>query len=280
MHLAKEIRMKVLRGRTALITGASRGIGMLVAKRLASEGMNLALAARSTDKLEQLAIELRQQGVKVIFLQTDVTKESDLVRLVDATIAEFGTIDVLVNNAGIEAFQPFQLIDSADIVQTIQTNLTASLLLTRFVLPHMLKNGRGHIVNMASTAGKFGPAFGAAYGATKAGLIAFTQSLRGELYKTGVSASAICPGFADDGGIYEVIKERTGRKMPWYVGSTSAQEVARVVVKAIQRDTPDVIVNFPALRPVFTLNQAFPRIGEWLVRVTTRRFLKQAATRE
>ena len=272
--------MKVLRGRTALITGASRGIGMLVAKRLASEGMNLALAARSTDKLEQLAIELRQQGVKVIFLQTDVTKESDLVRLVDATIAEFGTIDVLVNNAGIEAFQPFQLIDSADIVQTIQTNLTASLLLTRFVLPHMLKNGRGHIVNMASTAGKFGPAFGAAYGATKAGLIAFTQSLRGELYKTGVSASAICPGFADDGGIYEVIKERTGRKMPWYVGSTSAQEVARVVVKAIQRDTPDVIVNFPALRPVFTLNQAFPRIGEWLVRVTTRRFLKQAATRE
>jgi len=272
--------MKELRGRTAIITGASRGIGMLVAKRLATEGMNLALAARSTDKLEQLATELLQQGVKVIYLQTDVAKESDLVRLVDATIAEFGTIDVLVNNAGIEAFKPFQFIDSADIVQTIQTNLTASLLLTRFVLPHMLKNGRGHIVNMASTAGKFGPAFGAAYGASKAGLIAFTQSLRVELYKTGVSATAICPGFADDGGIYEVIKERTGRKMPWYVGSTSAQEVARVVVKAIQHDKPDVIVNFPALRPVFTLNQAFPRIGEWLVRITTRRFLKQAATRE
>lgn len=271
--------MKELRGRTALITGASRGIGMLVAKQLAHEGMNVALAARSTDKLEQLAAELRQLGVRAIAIETDVAQENDLARLVDATLAEFGAIDVLVNNAGIEAFQPFQLIDSADIVSTIQTNLTASLLLTRLVLPQMLKNGRGHIVNMASTAGKFGPAFGAAYGASKAGLIAFTQSLRGELYKSGVSASAICPGFADHGGIYEVIKERTGRRIPWYVGSTSAETVARVVVKAIRNDSPDLIVNFPALRPVFTLNQAFPRLGEWLVRVTTRRFLKQAAAR-
>ncbi|WP_397571472.1 SDR family NAD(P)-dependent oxidoreductase [Schlesneria sp. T3-172] len=271
--------MKELRGRTALITGASRGIGMLVAKELAREGMNLALAARSADKLEQLATELRSLGIKVVPVETDVAKEDDLRRLVETTMSELGSIDVLVNNAGIEAFQPFQVIDPQDITQTIQTNLTASLLLTRFVLPHMLKNGRGHIVNMASTAGKFGPAFGAAYGASKAGLIAFTQSLRGELYKTGVSASAICPGFADNGGIYEVIKDRTGKRIPWYVGSTSAEKVARVVVRAIRNDRPDMIVNFPALRPVFTLNQALPSLGEWIVRVTTRRFLKQAATR-
>ena len=272
--------MKELQGRTALITGASRGIGLYVAKTLAKEGMNIVLAARSSQLLEELAVELRQLGVRALAVETDVADESQLHRLVDAALAEFGSIDVLVNNAGIEAFRPFHLIEPADVTQTIQVNLTATLILTRLVLPHMLQAGRGHIVNMASTAGKYGPAFGAAYGATKAGMIAFTQSLRGELYKTGISASAICPGFATEGGVYEVIKERTGRGTPWYLGSTSAEAVSRAVVRSIRHDRPEAIINFPALRPVFVLCQAFPRIGEWIVRVTTRRFLKLAATRK
>lgn len=272
--------MKELRGRTALITGASRGIGLVVANALAREGMNVALAARTPELLEQRAAELRELGVKAVAFPVDVSDRAQLIPLVDATIAEFGSIDVLVNNAGIEAFRPFHLIDPEDVVQTIQVNLTASLLLTRYVLPHLLKQGRGHIVNMSSTAGKYGPAFGAAYGASKAGMIAFTQSLRGELFKTGVSASAICPGFATDGGVYEVIRQRTGRSTPWYLGSTSAEAVARAVVKAIRHDRPELIINFPALRPVFVLCQAFPRIGEWIVRTTTRRFLKLAAERK
>jgi short-subunit dehydrogenase len=272
--------VKELRGRTALVTGASGGIGLIVAWALAREGMNLALAARSREPLEQLALELRQSGVRAVAFPTDVADEAQLRELVTATIGEFGGIDLLVNNAGIEAFRPYHLIEPKDIVRTIQVNLSATLLLTRFVLPHMLAAGRGHIVNMASTAGKYGPAFGAAYGASKAGMIAFTQALRGELHRTGVSASAICPGFTHDGGIYEVIKHRTGRGTPWYLGSTSAQAVARAVIKSIRNDRPELIVNFPALRPVFVLCQAFPRLGEWIVRVTTRRFLKQAASRD
>ncbi len=272
--------MKQLRGRTAIITGASRGIGLVVAKALAREGMNLVVAARSAEPLERLSVELQQLGIRAIAVPTDVEDQHQLQQLVETTLREFGSIDLLVNNAGIEAFRPFHLIEPLDIVQTLNVNLTATLLLTRFVLPHMLKQGHGHIVNMASTAGKYGPAFGAAYGASKSGMIAFTQSLRGELYQTGVSASAICPGFAHDGGIYEVIKTRTGRGTPWYLGSTSADAVARAVIKSIQNDRPDLIVNFPALRPVFVLCQAFPKLGEWIVRLSTRRFLKQAASRE
>ena len=271
--------MQNLKGRCAIITGASAGLGLRVARALAGQGMNLVLAARSADVLEGVANEMRGLGVKAIAVPTDVADDGQLQRLVERTVTEFGAIDVLVNNAGIEAFRSFHEIDPTDIRRTIDVNLTATLLLTRFVLPYMVKSGSGHIVNMASLAGKHGPAYGAAYGASKAGMIAFTQSLRAEYLGTGISASAICPGFAFDGGIYEVIRQRIGRGAPWYVGSTTAEAVARAVVKAIKRDRPDVIVNVPALRPVFTLCQAFPRIGEWIVRQTTIKFLKRAGGR-
>lgn len=271
--------MKDLKGRTAIITGASAGLGVRVARALAREGMNLVLAARSVDALETVATEMRSLGVKAIVVPTDVSDESDLIRLVDQAMAEFGAIDVLVNNAGIEAFRTYHELDPNDIRRTIDVNLTATLLLTRYVLPHMVKDKRGHIVNMASIAGKQGPAYGAAYGASKAGMIAFTQALRGEYRSKGISASAICPGFAKDGGIYEEMKQRIGRGVPWYLGSTNAEAVARAVVKAIKGNRPELILNVPALRPVFTLCQAFPRIGEWLVHKVTLRFLKQAGTR-
>ena len=270
--------MKDLKGRLAIITGASAGLGVRVARALAAEGVNLVLAARSAGALEAVAAEVRALGVKSIAVPTDVSDESQLQRLVERSVAEFGAVDILVNNAGIEAFRSFHELDPADIRRTIDVNLTASLLLTRYVLPHMVLARRGHIVNMASTAGKYGPAYGAAYGASKAGMIAFTQALRGEYYGTGISASAVCPGFASDGGIYEVIRQRVGKGTPWYVGATNAEAVARAVVKAIKSDRPDLIVNFPALRPVFTLCQAFPRIGEWIVRKTTLKFLKRAGT--
>lgn len=272
-------RMKNLNGRCAIITGASAGLGVRVARALAREGMNLVLAARSAESLEAVAAEMRGLGVKAIAVPTDVSDDSQLQGLVDRAIAEFGAVDVLVNNAGIEAFRSYHEIDPADIHRTIDVNLTGTLILTRLTLPHMVKAGRGFIVNMASIAGKQGPAYGAAYGATKAGMIAFTQSLRCEYHGTGISATAICPGFASDGGVYEVIRKRVGRGTPWYVGSTTAEAVARAVVKGIKQDRPDLIVNFPALRPIFTLCQMFPRIGEWIVRSTTLRFLKRAGKR-
>jgi short-subunit dehydrogenase len=269
--------MKDLRGRNAIVTGASMGLGVRVARALAREGMNLILAARSAEALEDVAAEMRDLGVKAVAVPTDVLNEEHLKRLVARAVDEFDSIDVLVNNAGIEAFRQYHEIDPADIRRTIDVNLTATLLLTRYVLPHMVAAKRGHIVNMASTAGKYGPAFGAAYGTSKAGQIAFTQALRGEYHGTGISASAICPGFATDGGIYDVIKKRLGRGTPWWLGGTNADKVALAVVKAIKQDRPELILNRPALRPVFTICQAFPRLGEAIVRLTTRRFLKQAA---
>ena len=204
---------------------------------------------------------------------------SDRERLVEQTLAEFGRVDVLVNNAGIETYCPFAELPTEDIIRTIDVNLTAALVLSRLVLPHMLAAGAGHIVNMSSTAGKHGPAYGAAYGASKAGLISLTESLRGEFRGRGVSASVICPGFTHDGGIYERMKRATGRGTPFQMGSTSAAAVARAVVKAIQKDQPEVLLNWPPMRPVFVLAELWPAVGEWIIRRASVRFLKRIATR-
>ncbi len=271
--------MKVLRGRSAIVTGASAGLGVRVARALAAEGMNLILAARTADALEQVAAELRGLGVKAIAVPTDVSDEGQLQRLVERAMTEFGSIDVLVNNAGIEAFRRFEEIPPTDIRRTIDVNLTATLLLTRYVIPHMRQAGRGHIVNMASIAGKQGPAFAAVYGASKAGMIAFTQSLRSEYHGSGISASAICPGFASDGGVYEQLRQRSGQSAPWYVGGTSSEAVARAVVRAIKSDRADIILNIPALRPLFTLCSLFPRIGEAIYRLASRKYLERVAKR-
>jgi len=266
-----------LAGKTALVTGASAGIGRHIAAALAREKMNLVLAARSPDVLQKAASELSAAGVEAIAVPTDVADSRALLRLVEQGVDRFGTIDVLINNAGIDAFREYHELDASEIIATIDVNLTASLLLTRMVLPHMLRAKRGHVVNVSSTAGKQGPAYGAAYAASKAGLIAFTQSLRGEYRGTGISASVLCPGFTHDGGIYDRIRRETGRDTPALMGSTSAEAVARAAVRAIRRDLPEVIVNRPPMRPLFALAELFPALAEWCIHKTTTRFLKRVA---
>lgn len=260
-----------------LVTGASAGIGRTICRRLAPTGCRLILAARSVDKLQLLAEELRAAGGDAIVIPTDVGDPDSVRKLAESAREQAGRVDVLINNAGIECFADLDSLSDESIQQTIATNLTGAILLTRHVLPIMREQRSGQIINMASTAGKHGPAFGAVYGATKAGLIAFTQSLRGELKGTGIDASAVCPGFATDGGIYDEIVRATGRRTPLHLGGTTAAAVARAVESLILRPRPEVILNFPWLRPVFVLREAFPWLGEKLILSATRRFLRQAS---
>jgi short-subunit dehydrogenase len=269
-----------IRGSTALVTGASAGIGLAVARRLAACGANLVIAARRADKLEAAADLLRTSGIKVLTVPTDVGRRADLEKLVETAIAQMGTIDILVNNAGVEAFCHYENLPPERIEETIRVNLTSALVLTRLVLPYMLTAERGHVVNMSSTAGKFGPAFGGLYGATKAGLIAFTQAIRAEYQGRGISASVICPGFTDEGGIYDRMKANSGRRSPLLVGSTTADRVARAVVRAIEKDRAEIVVNMPPLRPIMGLAQMFPSLGATMIRSATFRFLKRVANSE
>lgn len=261
-----------------IITGASAGIGRLTALHLARPGNQLVLAARNPERLASLATEITARGAEPLSIPTDVSDPNALERLVAEALGRFGRIDVLVNNAGIECFSQFDELPVEQILQTIETNLTGAILLTRHVVPIMRRQRFGRIINMASIAGKHGPAYGAVYGATKAGLIAFTQALRGELMSDGILATAICPGFATSGGIYDEIVKATGRRTPFLLGGTSAEKVARAVEKAIIKAPPEMLLNFPWLGPVFLFRDAFPRLGEMVFLAVTRRFLRRAAT--
>lgn len=168
-----------------------------------------------------------------------------------------GSQPVLVNNAGVQLTAPFQAYPPERIEVAVRVNLLAPMLLTRTVLPGRIERGRGHIVNMASLAGKIGLPRSAPYGATKAGLIMFTHSLRTELAGTRVGASVICPGFVAGDGMYARNEELVG-PAPKLLRPTTTDRVVRAVLRAIERNRAETIVNPIPVRPVSILQELAP----------------------
>ncbi len=259
--------MRNLRGRTAILTGASKGIGVHVARALAKQGANLVLAARSANALEEVRKAVERQGVRAIAVPTDVGDRSALESLVERAVSEFGSIDILVNNAGIELILACHKLTLEEIDQIVSVNLLAPMHLTWMVLPGMLERGQGHIVHVSSLAGKAGPAYNEPYGATKAGLIGFTQSLRGTYRRSGVSASVVCPGFVED-GMYAKTKQEFGVEAPRRLGVSKPEAVARGVLRAIKKDLPEVIVNPGPIRWLLAATAISPSLGEWILERT------------
>ena len=258
--------METLSGRAALITGASRGLGRFMARALAEEGMSLALAARSEAGLREAAEELRELDARAVVVPCDLTDRGEPERVARRARTALDGVDVLVNNAGITETTSFHGREPAAIARALELNLLAPMLLARHLLPGMVERGRGHVVNVSSLAGKPGPPYEAVYGGTKAGLVGFTQSLRREYHGTGVGASVICPGFVSGAGMYADAVRETGVEAPRKLGTSSPEEVATAVVRAIRDDTPEVIVNPMPVRPLRALTEASPRLGEWIGR--------------
>ncbi|MEZ6064529.1 MAG: SDR family NAD(P)-dependent oxidoreductase [Planctomycetaceae bacterium] len=265
-----------LEGKVAIVTGASSGIGAEVARALAHRGLNVVLAARRKDRLQALALELEvASSVKVLVVPTDVTSSHDLRNLVEQTLTAFGRVDLLINNAGVEAFAPFHSLTDLQINQIIAVNLGSAIKLSQLVIPHMRAQGWGHIVNMASATGLYAPPYSGVYAATKAGLIALTQSLRHEYRRDQIRCSAICPGFTESSEIYTTIRRDAGRATPRILGTTTASKVARETIRAIRKDRPQLIVNRIPLRPFFVLTSAFPALGDYLFRKFGLRYFRK-----
>jgi short-subunit dehydrogenase len=191
---------------------------------------------------------------------------ADLERVVRETEDQLGPVDVLVNNAGVESVAAFDTLDPDQIRRVIDVNLVGPMTLARLVLPGMLARKRGHIVNVASMAGLSAAAYNETYVATKHAMVGFTRALRATARAAGspVSASAVCPGFVRDAGMFADQVTAHAVSAPTFMGTSTPRQVADAVVRAVERDLPEVIVNPGPMRTLLAVSLMFPRFAEWL----------------
>jgi short-subunit dehydrogenase len=245
---------------TAIVTGASRGIGPHIARSLAEAGYNLVLTSRSATELEVLAAELRDSGAKAVAVVADATNPDSLDRLVAAAEREFGQVDVLVNNAGGDPQREFDEMSWTENEEIVRLNVIAPMQLTHRLLPGMLLRRHGHIVNISSIAGRIGFPYAEAYAAAKDGLIAFTRVLRNDYRSRGVSASVLVLGAIRDAGQGQRTSDELGLKMP-RAGTSPATTVGKAVVTAIRKDRAEIVVMPGPGRLLKALLDLFPSLG-------------------
>src|SRR3989338_2191812 len=224
--------MNDLKGKNAVITGASRGIGKAIASRLAQSGVNLVLAARTKDTLDQAVSEIKaKHKVMVIGVPTDVSKLEDLKNLVDVAQKEFKNIDILINNAGVSSQYPFEKQPLEDIERLAHTNYLGYVRLIRLVIPQMIERKQGSIINMVSGSTLVDPIPKTflTYSALKVGLRAFLKGLFWEMRDHGIKVTSILPGVVDSDltdHLKDITKEQKERLM-------SAETVADMVMFAL-----------------------------------------------
>ena len=231
---------QILARQVALVTGASRGIGLAIARKLAAMGAKISVCARDTGKLVSAAADLERHGAKVLAVPADVTRAGDITALVRKTEQSLGPIEILVNNAGIGVFGAFQDASERDWDAVLDTNLKSVFLLSQAVAPGMISRRSGHIVNIASLAGKNTFSGGAVYCASKWGLLGLTGCMAEDLRLFGIRVSAVCPGsVATD---FSPPSKKDPRKM------LQPEDVAHAVA-AILTQAPQSFLSEVLLRP-------------------------------
>lgn len=185
--------MTDLKNKNALITGAGKGIGKAIALALAKEGVNIILVARTQEEIDSVAAKIRSLRVKALAITADVADINSVNSAVEKALAEFDTIDILINNAGIAAFGKFLELEPTDWERIIQVNLMGTYYVTRAVLPNMIERQTGDIINISSTAGLSGNALTSAYSASKFAVLGLTESLMQEVRKHNIRVTALTP---------------------------------------------------------------------------------------
>lgn len=217
-----------LKGKSVLVTGASKGIGKAIAEAFAAEGARVALTARSKRELENLATTIQDRGGEAIAMTADVTKAAEINALIEYVVAQFGSIHVLVNNAGgvQDGFPKFEELSDDDWVRTFDVNLFSTVRLTRAVLPYMRQQQWGRIINMGSEVALQPDADMPHYAASKAAILNLTKSLSKACARDGILVNAISPGVIATPAVEEMAAE-TARRL----GTSVAEVLARFLAK-------------------------------------------------
>ena len=256
--------MEDLKGKNAIITGASKGIGKSVARRLAQSGVNLVLAARTQSRLNEAAEEIKKESnVNVLGVSCDVSCLADLENLVKVCLEKLGKIDILINNAGVSSQHPFDQQPLDDLERLAHTNYLGYVRLVRLVIPYMIKEKRGAIINMVSGSVLVEPVprnF-LVYSSLKVGLRAFSKGLFWEMRDKGIKVTAIMPGVTDTdltGKLAEITEEQKGR----LISTESIEEAVMFALRVPQNVCPLelAVINqqTPWIKPVIPFAQKHP----------------------
>jgi NADP-dependent 3-hydroxy acid dehydrogenase YdfG len=253
-----------LKGQVVLITGASSGFGEDTARLFAKEGCKVVLAARRLDRLQKLVEEIQKSGGEALAVPVDVTQRDEIEVMVQSALDVYGQIDILFNNAGFGRLDWLENLDTArDIETQVNVNLLGVIQVTRAVLPYMLKQGYGHIINMSSVAGWIAAPLYTIYSATKFGVRAFTDALRREVSPFGIKVSGIYPGPAETEFGQHTGNSKAKRSLNVFKGlSMTSEYVARRVVELAKHPRRVVIIpwwyNF-----VIGLDIFVPGLVDW-----------------
>jgi short-subunit dehydrogenase len=240
-----------LSGRSALLTGATGGLGRAIAAALADRGAKLVLSARKQEALDALAAELPGEGHRT--LVCDLAEPGAAEKLA----AEAGEVDVLVANAGLPGAGLLSEFTPEQVIRALRVNLEAPMLMARALFPAMLERGSGHLVFVSSLSGKVASPRSSIYNATKFGLRGFAFGLRADLAPRGIGVSVVSPGFIRDAGMFA----DAGAKLPPGMGTASPAQVGDGVARAIERDKVEVVVAPLSLRAVSHFALATPGIS-------------------
>ncbi len=263
--------------KTVLVTGASTGIGRCVALDYAREGADVILAARSKDKLESLATEIRSLGRKAWVFSVDLSIQGEAIKVVQKALEEAGKIDILVNNAGIGYIEVVADLDIAKAREMFEIDFWSVVEATRAVLPHMVRRGSGQIINVSSIAGKRAFPASSMYNAAKFALEGFTEALRVEVMQCGIDVIAICPSVT---GTYffehPYVKDSALREQTRSVKPMTPEAVSRALIRASKKRKRDVhmtLLGWLAVR----LNPWIPGIMDFVAyrmrgRIVTERY--------
>lgn len=264
-RLGKRGRDFSFAGRSVIITGGSRGLGLAMARKLAKEGARLALLARTEDDLRQAEDGLGQLGADVLALPCDVRDRQQVEWAVNRVAARFGGIDVLINNAGIIQVGPLKHMTLDDFEQAMGVHFYGPLFLTLAVLPWMRQAGGGRIVNISSIGGKVAAPHLVPYSASKHALTGLSDGLRAELSEENVLVTTVCPGLMRTGSPPNAqFKGRHRQEYAWFTVSDSlpllsmsAERAAGKIIRACRRGSPGLILGIPA-RAAILLSEVLP----------------------
>jgi short-subunit dehydrogenase len=262
MILGNAIAMREIRGKTALVTGASSGIGRAIALRLADEGATLFLIDIDEKGLADTAAESRARGVEVVTRRCNVAEPREVSAAVAEALSRWNGVDILVNNAGITYYGKIERMSADHWDRLMRVNLLSHIQFTRELLPSLLERREAHVLNVCSVLGLIGMPKVGAYCTSKFGMVGFSESLRNELGRQGLGVTALCPGFVRTNLFTNAPLEAKveQHKLPPKAICTTPERVANAAVQAIYRNRRLVVME-----PFARLMYATKRFAPWLL---------------